>query len=61
MCEHFKHSTWIKLGKDKCNHVPTRSPAHIPASSPPVPALTAEVNEDKKSLELEKYMKKTMY
>lgn len=27
-------------------HVPTRSPAHIPASSPPVPALT--VNEDKK-------------
>lgn len=23
-------------------HLPTRSPAHIPASSPPVPALTAK-------------------
>jgi len=54
MCKYFKHSTWIKLGKDNYKHVPTRSPAHIPASSPPVPARTAEVNEHQKPLELEK-------
>jgi hypothetical protein len=28
--------------KEKKKHVPTRSPAHSPASSPPVPALTAK-------------------
>lgn len=27
--------------KGQKKHIPTRSPAQIPASSPPVPALTA--------------------
>lgn len=42
---YFMLSAWIRhgIGKDKCKHVPTRSPAHIPASSPPVPARTAEL------------------
>ena len=42
-----QHQSMPYIRKEKMKHVPTRSPAHIPASSPPVPALTAKEEKHK--------------